>query len=73
MTLAVTLALLRMVGYAGVAVYALKERRWYIWFTFTALTFSTYAYQFTGFSNNKIEIIRTFVGVCLIYITIRRK
>jgi len=73
MKVVLILALFRMLGYAYVAATAMHERRWWAWLTFTALIFSTYAYSFTTFSPLAVEIVRTTVGVLLIYITLRRK
>jgi hypothetical protein len=73
MTAVTILALIRMLGYGIVAFFALHQRRWIVWLTFTALVFSTYAYSFSGLSAIAVEIIRTLVGVLLIYITLRRK
>lgn len=67
------LPIIRMVMYGGVALLAIRESRWSIWFTFTALAFSTYIYGFTGVSPIFVETIRTCVAILLVYVTVRRK
>lgn len=67
------LPVIRMIMYGAVALLAIREHRWSVWFTFTALVFSTYIYGFTGVSPIFVETIRTCVAILLVYVTVRRK
>jgi hypothetical protein len=72
MTIVDGLAVLRIVIYALMAAFALKQRRWLVWATFTSLVGSTYVYAFTDISPLATELIRTMVACMLVSITIRR-
>lgn len=72
MTIIDGLAVLRIVLYASMAGFALRQRRWLVWATFTSLVGSTYVYAFTDIAPIVSELIRTIVACLLVSITIRR-
>jgi hypothetical protein len=67
------LIIIRILAYAAMALYALDNRRWWVWGAFTALCLTTFIYGFTGVSAVVVELLRTIVAMILIYISLRRK